>query len=140
MPTSTILPVRRRAAALGALALAGSLLIAAPAEAAPTGGPTAASTPKGDGAKNICKRLPKTEERITKALNRLNGDATVVGSVARMQQRVANAKAAGHGEVETYLNGRLTARKGLVTTLQVRQKDLKSVATWCAGYTEGSGK
>ncbi|MGV9268196.1 hypothetical protein ACWDRR_26430 [Kitasatospora sp. NPDC003701] len=137
--------VSRRAAALGALALAGSLLAAVPAHAdggsgSPSGAPTAATTPKNDGAKNICKRLPTTEERITKALNRLNGDATVVGSVARLQQRVTEAKAAGHAEIETYLNNRLTVRKALVPTLKARQGDLKAVATWCAAHNEGAGK
>ncbi|WP_406193178.1 hypothetical protein OH807_02290 [Kitasatospora sp. NBC_01560] len=136
------LSVSRRAAALGALALAGSLFAAAPAQAdgSPTGAPSAASTPKNDGAKGICKRLPRTEDRITKALNRLNGDATVVGSTARLQQRVTDAKAAGHTEIETYLTNRLTARKALVTTLQARQGDLKSVTTWCAAHNDGATK
>ncbi|WP_245205873.1 hypothetical protein [Kitasatospora sp. RG8] len=144
MPANRV-SISRRAAALGALALAGSLLTAAPAHAGggngtPSGAPTAAATPKNDGAKGICKRLPKTEERITKALERLNGDATVVGSVARLQQRAGEAKAAGHSEIETYLNNRLTARKALVTNLQARQADLKAVGTWCAAHGEGTGK
>ncbi|MEV7775076.1 hypothetical protein [Kitasatospora sp. NPDC086791] len=141
--------VSRRAAALGALALAGSLLAAAPAQAdgaggspsaAPSAAPAAGSTPTGDGAKAICKRLPKTQQHVTKALTRLNGDATVSGSVARLQQRADNAKAAGHTEIEKLLNDRLTARKSLVTTLQTRQTDLGSVATWCAAHDQGASK
>ncbi|WP_267884549.1 hypothetical protein [Streptomyces sp. NRRL S-350] len=141
--------VGRRAAALGALALAGSLLAAVPAQAdgAPNGSPSAApaasstaSAPTGDGAKGICKRLPKTEQRVSKALTRLGGDATVAGSVARLQQRAADAKAAGHTEIETLLNDRLTARKNLVTTLQTRQNDLRSVATWCDAHGQGASK
>ncbi|GAA0690301.1 hypothetical protein GCM10010193_50800 [Kitasatospora atroaurantiaca] len=116
----------RKAAALGALTLAGALLAVTPAQA------ETKPTPKGDGAKAICKRLPKTEKRITAAITRLNGDATVPGSVARLEQRVANAKAAGHTEIYTYLNDRLTFRKSLLPTLQTRQTDLKAVATWCA--------
>lgn len=147
---TSVMPVRRRAigrraAALGALALAGSLLAAVPAQAdgaggSPSAAPSAASTPTGDGAKAICKRLPKTEQHVTKALTRLNGDATVAGSVARLQQRADNAKAAGHTEIQTLLNDRLTARKSLVTTLQTRQKDLTSVATWCAAHDQGASK
>ncbi|MFB7378862.1 hypothetical protein ACFC26_26695 [Kitasatospora purpeofusca] len=150
MPAVNRLPSGRRTAALGALALTGALLAAAPAAqaapAAPSSGPAAATaptalpTPTGDGAKSICKRLPSTEGHLTKALNRLNGDATVAGSVTRLEQRVANAKAAGHTEVETYLNGRLTARKALVGTLKSRQDDLKSVATWCAAHSQGAGQ
>ncbi|MFF2041466.1 hypothetical protein ACFVVX_13620 [Kitasatospora sp. NPDC058170] len=140
---------RRAAAALGAIAVAGSLFAAVPAQAAdgtgspsaaPSAAPSARQTPKGDGAKGICKRLPKTEERVAKALDRLNGDATVVGSIARLQQRVTDAKTAGHTPIATYLNDRLTARRSLLTTLQTRQSDLKAVATWCAANNQGSTK
>ncbi|MCU7821923.1 hypothetical protein [Kitasatospora sp. DSM 101779] len=118
------MPMNRKAAAIGALALAGSVLAgAAPAQAA--------ETPKGDGAKAICKRVPATQARLDKALTRLNGDATVVGSVARLEKRVAEAKSAGHTEVYTYLNDRLDFRKSLVPTLVLRQKDVKAVADWC---------
>ncbi|MET8754899.1 hypothetical protein ABZW32_33105 [Streptomyces sp. NPDC004667] len=125
---------RRTAAAIGAVALAGALLSAGPAQAesaSPSPAASAKSAPKGDGAKSICKRLPKTEARISAALTRLNGDATVAGSVARLEQRVTEAKNAGHTEIHTYLNDRLTFRKNLVPTLQKRQEDLKAVSTWC---------
>ncbi|MDJ0385167.1 hypothetical protein [Streptomyces sp. G-G2] len=134
-----MLPNRTTAAAIGALALSGALLTIAPAQADGTAPAPAASAksapksaPKGDGAKEICKRLPKTTARIDASVTRLGGDATVAGSVTRLEQRVANAKTAGHTEVYTYLNDRLTFRKGLLPTLQKRQGDLKAVATWCA--------
>ncbi|MFI5672062.1 hypothetical protein [Streptomyces sp. NPDC051704] len=133
-----MLPNRRTAAAaIGALALAGALISAAPAQAesaspAPAAPKSAKSAPKGDGAKAICKRLPKTETRVGTAIDRLKGDATVPGSVARLEQRVANAQTAGHTEVHTYLNDRLTFRKSLLPTLQKRQDDLKAVSTWCS--------
>ncbi|MFH7600563.1 hypothetical protein WDV06_36525 [Streptomyces racemochromogenes] len=126
---------RRTAAAIGAVALAGALLSAGPAQAdssAPAPAASAKSAPKGDGAKAICKRLPKTEARIGAALTRLNGDATVAGSIARLEQRVTEAKNAGHTEIQSYLNDRLAFRKSLVPTLQKRQADLKSVSTWCS--------
>ncbi|WP_457032545.1 hypothetical protein [Kitasatospora sp. P5_F3] len=128
----------RKAVLTGALALAGTLLVAVPAQAETK----PATAPKGDGAKSVCKRLPKTEQRINASLTRLKGDATVNGSVARMEQRVANAKAAGHTEIQTLLSGRLTFRKNLLPTLQTRQNDLKAVATWCAaqGYTQAPAK
>ncbi|MEV0990374.1 hypothetical protein [Streptomyces sp. NPDC049949] len=132
-----MLPNRRTAAAIGTLALAGALICAAPAQAesaspAPAAPKTTKSAPKGDGAKAICKRLPKTETRVSTAINRLKGDATVLGSVARLEQRVTNAQTAGHTEVHTYLNDRLTFRKSLLPTLQKRQDDLKAVSTWCS--------
>ncbi|MET9882097.1 hypothetical protein ABZZ20_02875 [Streptomyces sp. NPDC006430] len=126
---------RRTAAAIGAVALAGALFSAVPAQAdagSPAPAKTGKSAPKGDGAKEICKRLPKTDARVSAAITRLNGDATVPGSVARLEQRVANAQTEGHTEVHTYLNDRLTFRKSLLPTLQKRQADLKSVSTWCS--------
>lgn len=128
---------RKAAATLGALALGGALLAtAAPAQAdaTPAAAPSAKTlpTPKGDGARSICKRLPKLQQRIDHSLTRLNGPVTEAGSIARLQQRVDNAKTAGQTEVYTYLNDRLTFRKSLVPTLQTRQSDLKSVAGWCS--------
>ncbi|MCX4546247.1 hypothetical protein [Streptomyces sp. NBC_01565] len=132
------MPANRRttAAAIAVVAVAGALLSGAPAQAhgaSPNpAAPAKSAAPKGDGSKAICKRLPKTEARVSAALTRLNGDATVSGSIARLEQRVAEAKSAGHIEVHTYLNDRLTFRKSLVPTLRKRQEDLKAVSTWCA--------
>ncbi|WP_371482207.1 hypothetical protein [Kitasatospora sp. NBC_00315] len=130
-----MLPNRRKAAAVGALAVAAALLAGAPAQAAGTKAPVA---PKGDGAKSVCNRLPKIDQRVTTALARLNGDATVTGSVARLQKRVDEAQAAGHTEIHTYLNDRLTFRKSLLPTLQTRQTDLAAVTTWCAAQGLGT--
>jgi hypothetical protein len=127
---------RKAGAAIGALALGGTLLATAvPAQAA-----TTATAPKSDGAKGICKRLPKTEQRIQKSLDRLNGPATEAGSVARLEQRVDDAKSAGHTAVYTYLNDRLTFRKSLLPTLTTRQNDLKAVATWCTSQGLGTAQ
>ncbi|MFD7084016.1 hypothetical protein ACFYXV_11560 [Streptomyces sp. NPDC002181] len=133
-----MLPNRRTAAAaIGALALSGALICAAPAQAesaspAPAASKAAKSAPKGDGAKAICRRLPKTQTRVNTAVDRLKGDPTVLGSVARLEQRVANAQTAGHTQVHDYLNDRLTFRKSLLPTLQKRQDDLKAVSAWCS--------
>ncbi|MFD9724872.1 hypothetical protein [Streptomyces sp. NPDC059072] len=124
-------PNRTAAAAIGTLTLAG-VLVAAPAQAATPKPAASKGAPKGDGSKAICKRLPETDKRIAAAITRLGADATVPGSIARLEQRVANAKAEGHTEVYTYLNNRLTFRKNLLPTLKARQTDLKSVGTWCA--------
>jgi hypothetical protein len=124
----------RRRVAAAALAATAVLTVTAPsAFADSTPSPAAAAkAPTGDGAKSICKREPKAEKRIERALNRLGGGADTLGSVARMQQREDNAKKEGHTAIATYLDHKLTYRKGLVTTLQQRQKDLKDVASWCA--------
>jgi hypothetical protein len=127
-------------AALAALLTAGG---AAAADAAspsgtPSAGPSAApKTPKshkaptGDGARALCKRVPRIDARIDRALARLNGPATKTGSIARLQKRVDNANAAGHTAVATYLKDKLTYRKSLVSTLNRRSTDLDAVRTWC---------
>ncbi|GAA2448026.1 hypothetical protein ACFPFX_31240 [Streptomyces mauvecolor] len=130
----------RRRVAAAALAATAVLTVTAPsafADSTPSPAATA-KAPTGDGAKSICKREPKAEKRIERALNRLGGGADTLGSVARMQQREDNAKKEGHTAIATYLDHKLTYRKGLVTTLQQRQKDLKDVASWCAANHNGA--
>ncbi|WEO95270.1 hypothetical protein A6P39_015235 [Streptomyces sp. FXJ1.172] len=100
-----------------------------------TGAAAADSSPRpaptGDGAAALCKRVPKIDRRIERALKRLDAGPGRRGSVARLEQRVDNAKKAGHTAIATYLQDRLDFRKSLVTNLKQRQKDLTGVATWC---------
>ncbi|MFI9272834.1 hypothetical protein ACIGXM_19225 [Kitasatospora sp. NPDC052896] len=133
---------RKAAATLGALALGGALLAAAaPAQAAtPSAQPPSIKTvgaPKSDGAKGICKRVPKLQLRIENAITRLNGPDTVAGSIARLQVRVNDAQNAGQTAIYNYLNDRLTYRKSLLPTLTTRQSDLNAVATWCSSQGLG---
>lgn len=112
---------------------------AALAETSPAPAPaaTAKPAPKGDGVRALCKRAPRIERRIDRALKRLEGGAGVRGSIAGLQQRVDNAQKAGHQEIATYLQDRLTFRTSLVPTLQQRQKDLAGVKAWCAAHDNG---
>jgi hypothetical protein len=125
------------------LALTGSLLAGGPAFAAAAAGggsaSAAAHAPKGDGAHALCVRVPRLQARVERALDRLNGNATVKGSIARLEQRVDNAKKAGHTAIAIYLQDRLNARKTLVITLHQRQNDLKGVAAWCEANDNGKG-
>ncbi|MEY9967335.1 hypothetical protein ABIA33_005405 [Streptacidiphilus sp. MAP12-16] len=134
-------PLKTFASAFAGLALAGTLLGASAVPASAAGSTPGASAqkagPKGDGAHGICLRATKIDTRITRELARLAGPVTEAGSIARLQQRVENAHKAGHTAIETYLNDRLTTRKGLVATLTERQADLKQVQTWCAANNNG---
>ncbi|MFJ3307481.1 hypothetical protein ACIPSA_31180 [Streptomyces sp. NPDC086549] len=119
---------RRRRTLLAGLAAAALLAGgtgAAAADSTPAPGPT------GDGAKALCKRVPRIDRRIDRALKRLEAGAGTRGSVARLERRVDNAKKAGHTEIATFLQDRLTTRKALVPMLEQRQKDLAEVRTWC---------
>ncbi|MEV6015798.1 MULTISPECIES: hypothetical protein [unclassified Streptomyces] len=120
------------------LVAAGALLGAAGVASADGAGTHPSGAPTGDGAKALCKRAPKIDRRIDRILGRLNGDASQRGSVARLEQRVANAKSAGHTQIETYLNDRLTFRRSLVPTLESRKKDLADVEKWCASHGDGA--
>ncbi|MEU6776261.1 hypothetical protein [Streptomyces sp. NPDC046759] len=116
--------------------------LAAAAVLTGTGGVAAADStpapgPTGDGAQALCKRVPKIDRRIQRALKRLDAGAGTRGSVARLQQRVDNAKQAGHTQIATYLQDRLDFRKSLVATLNQRQKDLNDVRTWCRDNNGG---
>ncbi|MGW1887022.1 hypothetical protein [Streptomyces sp. NPDC001970] len=128
-----------KTAALAFTAVA-ALLATTGAASADTGTPSPASTPTGDGAKALCKRVPKIEKRLERALDRLGGDATQRGSISRLEKRVENAGKAGHTEIETYLNGKLTSRRALVPTLEKRRKDLAAVKSWCEANSDGAGK
>lgn len=130
--------MRTRNIALSSVAAATALLgVAGTAAADSTPAPStststsAAKSGAGDGAQALCKRVPKIEKRIHRALQRLEGKAGRRGSVARLEKRLEKAKAAGHTEIANFLDHKLTRRKSLVPTLQQRQKDLAKVATWC---------
>ncbi|MGW1725385.1 hypothetical protein ACWCQK_20920 [Streptomyces sp. NPDC002306] len=114
-----------------------ALLMGAPTAATAEG--ATAPTPTGDGARALCARLPKIDDRIDRVLTRLNAGAGTRGSIARLQQRVDNAKAAGHDEIATYLQDRLTFRESLASTLRQRRTDLAGVKTWCRSDDNGTG-
>ncbi|MFD9219671.1 hypothetical protein ACFWDI_06520 [Streptomyces sp. NPDC060064] len=128
-----------KTAALALTAVA-ALLAAAGTASAGGGTPSPDAAPTGDGAQALCKRVPKIEKRLDRALARLDGNATQRGSIARLAKRAENAKAAGHTEIETYLNDKLTFRRSLVPTLEKRRKDLTAVKTWCEANNNGSEK
>ena len=131
---------RKTVISVVSLVAAGSLFGAAGAAGAATADAATiapSGTPTGDGAAALCKRAPKIDRRIDRILTRLRADASQRGSIARLEQRVANAKSAGHTQIETYLNDRLTVRRSLVPTLETRQKDLADVEKWCGAHDNG---
>lgn len=130
---------RKTVISVVSLVAVGSLFGAAGAATADTASPAPSGTPTGDGAAALCRRAPKIDQRIDRILERLRADASHRGSIARLEQRVANARSAGHTQIETYLNDRLTSRRSLVPTLETRQKDLADVEKWCRANDNGRG-
>ncbi|MCF3965528.1 hypothetical protein [Streptomyces fuscigenes] len=127
-------PRRRRAAVVG---LAAAALLAGSTTTALAAAPAAGNTPKSDGARGICKRLPKVDKRLDRALKRLESGPGVNGSVQRLQKRVDNATSQGDTAIATYLRHRLATRTALLSTVKQRQGDLKDVKTWCAAHDDG---
>jgi hypothetical protein len=134
--------MRTTRTAVAATAALAALLTAAGTASADASAtpPAAAKAPTGDGAKALCKRLPKTDARIGRALERLNGPASERGSIARLQKRVDNANAKGDTAVATYLKDKLTFRQSLLPTLNKRSTDLGAVRTWCGSQHHATGK
>ncbi len=129
---------RRKAAAMATVAglvLTGSLAVgAAPsyASTAHAGTPvTALKAPKSDGSRMLCRRVPRLQTRLNRAVTRLEAGAGTRGSIARLQDRVNNATSENHTAVAKFLGDRLTYRKSLLPNLEQRRTDLKSVADWC---------
>ncbi|MFF7965721.1 hypothetical protein ACFZC3_10195 [Streptomyces sp. NPDC007903] len=112
--------------------LATAALLAGSAGAASAADASPGAKPAGDGARALCKRAPKIDRRIDRALKRLDAGKARRGSVARLQQRVERARKAGHTEIATFLQGRLDTRESLKKDLEQRKKDLAGVKTWCA--------
>jgi len=137
--------MQRRTATMtvAGLVLAGSLTAgAAPSwadgTATPGSSPTAAAKgPQGDGAKMLCRRVPRLERRVDRAVKRLEAGVGTRGSIARLQQRVDNAGTANHAAIAKLLGDRLTHRKDLLPNLKSRQTDLKDVRTWCKANHNG---
>ncbi|WP_405562763.1 hypothetical protein [Streptomyces sp. NBC_01180] len=140
--------MQRRTATMTA-AFAG-LVLAATAAAAPsyaadgaapakTGSTAAhANGPKDDGAKKLCRRVPRLEKRIDKRIKRMEGTVGTRGSIKYLEQRITDAKKDNHTAIAKLLGDRLATREGLLTTLKGKQPDLKSVATWCAANNGGA--
>jgi hypothetical protein len=140
---------RRKAtvtATVAGLVLTGSLAaVAVPAYAdgsspSPSSSAVPQAHPKGpktDGARALCRRVPKLDRRIAREIKRLEAGVGTPGSIAFLEQRVDNAKKENHAAIAKYLGDRLTARQALLVNLKQRQQDLKDVATWCKANHNG---
>lgn len=72
---------------------------------------------------DLCeKRLPKIEKRTTSLLDRINGDATVRGSVAWLRARATAERDAGRETSAQLLEERADRREGRIGQLdQIKQ-------------------
>lgn len=101
--------------------LAAGLLVGGTASADPSEPVTITLSP--EQVANLCeKRLPKIEKRTTNLLERINGDATVRGSVEWLRARATAEREAGRETSAQVLEERADRRAGRVDQLnQIKQ-------------------
>lgn len=68
----------------------------------------------------MCARVPDVQKRIAAALARIQGGSDVHGSVAWLQARAADQRAAGHADAAKRLDDRATLRSDRVAELTKR--------------------
>lgn len=81
-----------------------------------------------------CLRIPNLEIRTTNFIKRLNGDATVRGSLAWLQAQIDDATAKGRTQLVTVLKNRLAVRTQTLEVLKVRQQRLEKLAERCRNH------
>ncbi|CRK60352.1 hypothetical protein [Alloactinosynnema sp. L-07] len=103
-------------AAAAAIAVGMSLTGAGVAAAQPSEPVTITLSP--EQVQHLCeKRLPKSEQRVTKLLERINADANTRGSVAWLKARAEKERAAGREATANLLEEKAERRAGRVDQL-----------------------
>ncbi len=92
-------------------------------------GPTPDARPRLEKA---CARIPNLQLRATDALNRINGGAEVVGSLAWLDVQIGRAEAQGMTELVTVLSNRRDVRLSSNPLIEKRQARLVEAAEFCA--------
>jgi hypothetical protein len=81
--------------------------------------------------KRACLRIPNLETRTSKMITRLNGDASVRGSLLWLQAQIDDATAKGRTQLATVLQNRLKVRTQTLKVLTNRQQRLDKLAEMC---------
>jgi hypothetical protein len=124
---------RKRRIAYGATALASLCAVAtmampSAAHAQDTGGDL------GPRLERACLRIPNLQIRTDNLIERLNGDASVRGSLAWLQARVDKAEAEGREQLVTVLENRLVVRTKTLEVLEQRQAKLPELKQKCIDH------
>lgn len=130
--TQTIAPTHRgrRIAQL----LAGTAAVAVLALSAGTAHAEDNGTSSGKAARlaKVCAKVPTIEGRMDAAITRLQGDASVQGSLAWLQVKLDQANAAGRTQAISVLENRMQVRTQTLALLQTKQQNLAKIAQICA--------
>lgn len=132
-PNSTMTKNRKRRVAYGATAVASLCAVAAMAM------PSAVhAQDTGDDLRprleRVCLRIPNIEIRTNSIIDRLNGDATVRGSLLWLQAQIDRAEAAGREQLVTVLENRLAVRTQTLEVLEQRLERLPELKQKCIDH------
>ena len=81
-----------------------------------------------------CLRIPNIEIRTNGLIERLNGDATVRGSLLWLQAQIDRAEAAGRDQLVTVLENRLAVRTQTLEVLERRLERLPELKQKCIDH------
>jgi len=81
-----------------------------------------------------CLRIPNIEIRTNGIIDRLNGDATVRGSLLWLQAQIDRAAAAGREQLVTVLENRLAVRTQTLEVLEQRLVRLPELKQKCIDH------
>ena len=98
---------------------------------------TSTSTSTGDlpvRYERACLRIPNFQIRTNNLITRLNGDASVKGSLAWLQAQINDAKAKNRTQLATVLQNRLAVRTQTLKVLQQRQANLAKLLDKCRAH------
>jgi hypothetical protein len=132
-PDNMTTRTRKRRVAYGATALASLCAVAAMAM------PSAVhAEDTGEDLRprleRACLRIPNLEIRTNAIIDRLNGDATVRGSLLWLQAQIDRAEAAGREQLVTVLENRLDVRTQTLEVLEQRLARLPELKQKCIDH------
>jgi hypothetical protein len=105
--------------------------VTASAEGTTTAPPSTATRDLPARLKRACLRIPNLETRTSRMITRLNGDASVRGSLLWLQAQIDDATAKGRTQLATVLQNRLKVRTQTLKVLTNRQQRLDKLAEMC---------
>lgn len=79
----------------------------------------------------LCARVPLVTRRVERALDRINGDATVRGSIEWLHDRADQARDAGRDDLAELIEGRIDIRIERIDVLEARLDWLSQAAQLC---------
>ena len=123
----------RRRVAYGAIGLA-SLFAVATLAMPGAAHAQDAGTELGPRLERACLRIPNLQIRTDHLIERLNGDASVRGSLAWLQAQIDKAEAEGREQLVTVLDNRLAVRTKTLEVIEQRSPKLVELKQKCIDH------